>query len=149
MEAAGNAYQQADYVEAEKLFKAALREAEKFGEQDPRFATSLNNLAALYQARGKYVEAEPLYKRSLAIREKVLGPDHPDVAASLNNLAVLYKTRGKYVEAEPRYERSLAIREGRAALRALAGDSGEGSGARPSRCSREPQQLGRAVPHPG
>ena len=43
IEAAGNAYQQADSARAEKLVKAALREAEKFGEQDPRFAASLNN----------------------------------------------------------------------------------------------------------
>ena len=35
-----------------------------------RVATSLNNLAALYQAPGRYAEAEPLYQRSLAIREK-------------------------------------------------------------------------------
>ena len=38
--------------------------------------------------------AEPLIKRSLAIREKVLGPDHPDVARSLNNLAELYDGGG-------------------------------------------------------
>ena len=38
-------------------------------------AQSLNNLAVLYQAQGHYAEAEPLYKRSLAIREKVLGPE--------------------------------------------------------------------------
>ena len=38
--------------------------------------------------QGKYAEAGPLYERSLAIREKVLGPDHPDVATSLNNLAI-------------------------------------------------------------
>ena len=62
-------------------------------------------------AQGKYVEAEPLYKRSLAIKEKALGKDHPDVALSLNNLAVLYDSQGKYVEAEPLYKRSLAIRE--------------------------------------
>ncbi len=36
---------------------------------------------------------KPLYKRSLAINEKALGPDHPDVAVSLNNLAALYMTR--------------------------------------------------------
>ena len=30
-------------------------------------------------AQGRYAEAEPLYKRSLAISEKALGPDHPDV----------------------------------------------------------------------
>ena len=41
---------------------------------------ALNNLAALYDNQGRYAEAEPLYKRALAIQEKALGPDHPDVA---------------------------------------------------------------------
>ena len=41
---------------------------------------SLNNLAALYQAQGNYAEAAPLYRRSLANREKALGPEHPQVA---------------------------------------------------------------------
>lgn len=40
-------------------------------------------------AQGNYAEAERLYKRSQAIREKVLGPDHPDVASVLNNRAEL------------------------------------------------------------
>ena len=72
-------------------------------------ATSLNNLAELYRDQGQYAQAEPLYKRSLAIREKALGPDHPDVATSLNNLAVLYNAQGQYAQAEPLYKRSLAI----------------------------------------
>ena len=38
---------------------------------------------------GRYADAEPLYRRSLEIREKQLGRDHPDVADSLNNLAGL------------------------------------------------------------
>ena len=42
------------------------------------------------------VTAEPLYKRALAIREKILGPAHPHVAASLNNLAALYGLQGRY-----------------------------------------------------
>ncbi len=105
------AYQQADYAEAEKLLLAALKEAEKFGDQDPRLATSLNNLAVLYRTQGKYEQAEPLSQRALAIVEKALGPDHPDVATSLNNLAVLYKTQSRYAQAEPLYQRSLAIRE--------------------------------------
>ena len=71
-------------------------------------ATSLNNLAALYDTQGDYAKAEPLYKRSLAIWEKALGPDHPDVATSLNNLALLYDTEGDYAKAEPLYKRSLA-----------------------------------------
>jgi len=35
-------------------------------------AATLNNLAVLYGKRGKYKEAEPLCKRALSIREKVL-----------------------------------------------------------------------------
>ena len=65
----------------------------------------------LYDDQGRYADAEPLYKRSLAIREKALGPDHPDVALSLNNLAELYHAQGRYADAEPLYKRSLAIRE--------------------------------------
>jgi tetratricopeptide (TPR) repeat protein len=47
----------------------------------------------------------------LAIREKVLGPDHSDTAASLNNLAALYGSQGVYNKAEPLVLRALAIRE--------------------------------------
>ena len=82
-----------------------------WGPDHPEVALSLNNLAALYDDEGKYSEAEPLYKRSLAIREKVFGPDHPDVANSLNNLAFLYQHQGNDAEAELLYKRSLAIRE--------------------------------------
>ena len=111
MKAGMEAYQQGQYAEAEKQFSAALKEAEKFGEQDPRVGSSLNNLAALYQVQGKYGEAEPLYRRSLAIREKALGSEHREVAQSLNNLAGLYHAQGKYAEAEPLFGRALAINE--------------------------------------
>jgi len=73
--------------------------------------STLNNLALLYVAQGKYAAAEPLYQRSLAIMEKALGPEHPNVATSLNNLAELFRGQAKYAEAEPLYQRSLAIRE--------------------------------------
>ena len=63
-------------------------------------ATTLNNLALLYDNQAQYAVAEPLYKRSLAIREKAYGPDHPKVATTLNNLAGLYwdTKRGKQAE---------------------------------------------------
>ncbi|CAN0038028.1 unnamed protein product [Ectocarpus sp. 12 AP-2014] len=61
--------------------------------------------------QGKDKEAEPLYIRSLAIYEKVYGPDHPVVATCLNNRAVLAEQQGKFTDAEPLYGRSLAIRE--------------------------------------
>lgn len=43
--------------------------------------------------QGKYAEAEPLYRRALAIQEKTLGPEHPKVAASLNNLAGVLRSQ--------------------------------------------------------
>ena len=57
--------------------------------------------------QGRYADAEPLYKRSLAIREKALGPNHPDVATSLNNMGLLYERQGQYAEAEPLHKRAL------------------------------------------
>jgi CHAT domain-containing protein/Tfp pilus assembly protein PilF len=71
----------------------------------------LNDLAVLYKQQGRYGDAEPLYKRSLAILEKAVGLDHPKVATSLTNLAALYDSQNRYADAEPLYKRSLAIRE--------------------------------------
>jgi tetratricopeptide (TPR) repeat protein len=109
--AGAKAYQEGRYAEAEKSWVAAAKEAEAFGPEDPRLATSLNNLALLYHARGRYAEAEPLYRRALAIWEKAQGSDHPDVATAVNNLAELYLARGRYVDAEPLLRRALALRE--------------------------------------
>ena len=99
------------YAEAEKQFKAAIEEAEKFGPGDTRLATSLSYLAEVYVVQQKYAEAEPLYQRALEIREKAKGPEHHDVLVSLNNLAAVYYVHGKYAEAESFYKRSLSILE--------------------------------------
>jgi tetratricopeptide (TPR) repeat protein len=84
------AFHQDNFAEAEAELVKALPEAEKFGSEDPRLATSLNNLAQVYHAQGRYPEAEPLYLKSLAIDKKVLGEEHPTLAGDLNNLDELY-----------------------------------------------------------
>jgi CHAT domain-containing protein/tetratricopeptide (TPR) repeat protein len=111
IDAGKTAYRAGDYRSAIGSFEAALREAESFGANDLRLAISLNNVALLYQEQGRYADAQPISHRSLAIREKALGPDHPDVALSLHNLAALYVAQGRYMDAEPLYRRSLGIRE--------------------------------------
>jgi tetratricopeptide (TPR) repeat protein len=63
------------------------------------------------EAKGDYAEAEPLYRRALAIAEKAQGPEHPDTGISLSNLAVLLEAKGDYAGAEPYYRRVLAIAE--------------------------------------
>lgn len=60
---------------------------------------------------GRFAEAEPLYKRALAIEEKALHPDHPNVGGTLRNLAGLYTTMNRHAEAEPLLKRALVIFE--------------------------------------
>src|SRR5918996_2879057 len=100
-------------AEAERLFRDALKLSEPFGDQDPRRATSVNNLAYILHAQGQYGAAEPHYRESLAMRESALGADHPDVAQSCNNLAELYRVLGRYAEAEALHRRAVQIREAR------------------------------------
>ena len=76
----------------------------------PDLAMSLNNLAALYYDETKYAEAEPLYRRALAIWEKALGQDHPNVATSLENYADLLHKIGRDAEASDMEARAKAIR---------------------------------------
>ena len=57
-----------------------------------------------------YAEAQPLYKRALAIREKALGPEHPDVAQSLENYSALLRKTGRSDEAAILEARAKAIR---------------------------------------
>jgi tetratricopeptide (TPR) repeat protein len=102
-------YQQEQSLAIQALHSAiALQEAQNL---QAELASSLNNLALLYSLQGHYGEAEPLYKRALAIGEQHLGVKHPNVATSLNNLAGLYESQGRYSEAEPLYTRALAIQE--------------------------------------
>jgi tetratricopeptide (TPR) repeat protein len=75
----------------------------------PEAAQLLNQAGYYLQNHAFYEQAEPLFQQALAIRQKVLGPDHPDTARSLNNLAALYYNQGKYEQAEPLYQQALAI----------------------------------------
>ncbi len=86
-----------------------MKSAEK-GRLETHAAASLNNLASLYHAQGKHTEAEPLYRRALAIWEKALGPEHPHVAQSLENYAVLLRKTGRDIEAAKLEARAKAIR---------------------------------------
>ena len=61
------------------------------------------------EPHGRDGEAEPLYQRALAIREKALGPEHPDVATSLENYADLLRKTGRVSEATKMEARAKAI----------------------------------------
>jgi hypothetical protein len=100
----------------ESLEKAALI-FEQFGESEQqRLAAVLGNLGGIYytQARNSaqlYARAEEVYRRKLAIEERMLGPSDVRVAATLEMLGeVLYRERA-YNEAGRNYGRGLAIQQ--------------------------------------
>ena len=63
------------------------------------YACDLNSLVWKYFVtfQGRLDEAGPLFERSVAIREKVLGLDHPDVATALNDRASLLQQQVRTV----------------------------------------------------
>ncbi|MDD5036335.1 MAG: tetratricopeptide repeat protein [Methylococcaceae bacterium] len=98
------AYNRIDYAAADDYYRQAVA-------LQPNNPIYLNAAGFIADTIGHYSQAEPLYRRSLAIFEKVLGPDHPYVAKSLNNLAELYRMQGRYAQAAPLFQRSLTIFE--------------------------------------
>ena len=72
-------------------------------------AQRLQELARSYYKKFRYEKAEPLYRQSLAIREKMLGREHRMVAQCLNNLANNLKADGKYAETEEIYGRVISF----------------------------------------
>ncbi len=74
-------------------------------------ARKLAGEALLLTAQSKADEALPRAEKVVALREKILGPEHADVGAALNFLAGVYFDKGEFKTAEPIYLRALAVRE--------------------------------------
>lgn len=74
-------------------------------------ARLITNLSAALRESGKASEGVEAAKRSLALMEKVLSPNHPDVAAAVNNLGSALADLGRFDEAAPYFQRSVELRE--------------------------------------
>ncbi len=59
---------------------------------------TLNNLAVLSKSLGRYVEAEAMYRRALAIFEQSFGPAHPKVITCRKNYASLMRKMTRKME---------------------------------------------------
>lgn len=108
MRAGSRAVDRQDWSEAEASFKAALDEKESFG---PRLAVTLYYLAFVQVSQSRYEQAEPLYRRALAIYEQQPGANQEPYGQTLSDLGALYTVQGQYEQAEPLLKRSLAVRE--------------------------------------
>jgi serine/threonine protein kinase len=80
------------------------------GTDSPEALYSLNNLAALTAEEGNVVEAQKMYRESLATSRRVLGPEHLRTLTALNNLAQTYRQLGQPEEAAPLLREALELR---------------------------------------
>ena len=74
------------------------------GERDQDVLATMANLASCYHSLGLFDQAEPLFKRTLAVREQDFGNFH---SATLNVYVLLgemYDTQGRLVEAVGLFE---------------------------------------------
>ena len=81
------------------------------GKEHPNTLSSMNNLALLLNRQGKYDEAEPIHRQTLALREKVLGKEHPDTLLSVYCFARLFHQKKQYHDALLLYQRACTGHE--------------------------------------
>lgn len=108
------AEQRKQYADAESLYKRSCQAYEKSGgPNDLGLSTVLENLGKLYRDKPQFdiTKAEPLLKRALAIREKMLGPEHPETAETLSDLSLLYFYEKNPAAAEEFAGRALPLEE--------------------------------------
>jgi len=97
--------------DATALHQEIARIAKIHGAASAELTRFLNQTGMALRRLARNTEAEPLYRRSLALTEQLYGPEHAKVAIRLNNLAQLLQDTNRMAEAEPLMRRALAIDE--------------------------------------
>lgn len=95
---------------AEGLYKRAL-DIRRSANDDQTVASLENRLAGVYREQGKFEDAEPLLKDSLALVERAKPRNIGNEIAAMNSLAVLYREEGRTDEAIAIYKRAIELRK--------------------------------------
>ena len=94
------------------MAKRAVSIAEStLGKDHPDTAAALNNLAQTRRMRGRYAEAEPLYRRALEIWKGAGMAGTREYAWAAGNLAGFFYERGRYSGAEELFRRAIGVLE--------------------------------------
>ena len=109
---AGYYFEQGNYKKAIDYCSQALDIYKKNdGENDPRYAIALSNLALYYSLVGDYTKSIQLGNKALEIKKIVLNTEDIEYANSLTNLAYSYGSIGKYEKAIELETEALEIRK--------------------------------------
>ena len=106
------AYSRGDYDLAADLAARALVLAEAtFGPGHPVTLIAVSHLAGVYEAQGRFAEAEPLLIRAAETGERVWGLHDQQTLISLINLGRFYQAQSRLAEAEPLLIRVIEVVE--------------------------------------
>jgi tetratricopeptide (TPR) repeat protein len=98
---------QAEYTQAERTLRSAVREGGKAGVDETVLALTINDLAEACSRTGNYVEAQSLYNQAIAILRK--GSDLWRLVVVLNNQGRLYGQLGMEVRSASAFAEARAI----------------------------------------
>lgn len=97
---------------AEALFERALQLIDQTGGPDAlEAAPVLGHLADLHFEQGRRNISEELDRRALALKTRVLGPEHPEVGVASKLLGMSLSSQGRFGEAEEPLARAVRILE--------------------------------------
>ena len=89
----------------------AVELMEQYWDSEEDLARACNNVGIAFSSFGDHRRALEYKHKALAIRERVLPPDHPDLAVSYNNVGTTYDELGDHAKALEYKLKALAICE--------------------------------------
>jgi hypothetical protein len=72
-----------------------------FGDEHLDTTVSINSLASVLSAQGKYAEAEPLFRKALQGCRRLFGEEHPNTQAVQQSLDALLAAQAAEQAADP------------------------------------------------
>ncbi len=100
-----------DLDRAEKDLVAGLKEAEECGQEDPRVAVSLNNLASLYENKKMYSQCASYLQKARKLFRKAYGDKNEMIPVTERNEARILTKQDKWSESIPLYEEAIRYME--------------------------------------
>ena len=104
-------YLEGKHTEGELWARYADSAIQRIGGHERLQAWLLNNLGAVYDVEGRLPDSLQTQRRALALKEKVLPPEHQDIATSLGNVALTLQGMERNQEALESIDRAIAILE--------------------------------------
>jgi tetratricopeptide (TPR) repeat protein len=84
--------------------------SDEYDIQDTELGRANIGIARYMSSRGRYGEAEALFRCEMEGSAKLRGPEHPDTLKIAEELAMVYSQQGRYNEAQTLLEQTLANR---------------------------------------